>query len=305
MTRIEKIAIIGAGAMGGIYASKFYDMNPDSVVLVADGHRYERLRTNGLVVNQKIYPIPVVRPDQETPPSDLVLIAVKHHHLPAAIEQIRNRVGKDTMILSVMNGIDSEAQIGAVYGMERVVYAMAAGIDAVREGDAITYSTSGKIVFGEKDNESLSQRVRAIQSLLDAAGIAHNTPRDMVRMLWWKFMVNVGMNQVSAVLRGPYGIFNRSVHAKGLMVGAMKEVVTLAKAVGVNLTERDIDEWFPVMATMSAEGKTSMLQDVEARRKTEVEMFAGRVIALGRSHGIPTPINDTLFQLIRAIEECY
>lgn len=305
MLPIQSVAVIGAGAMGAVYASQFYDMDPECISLVAGGERKARLEADGLTVNGKTYRISVVSPDDRTPRFDFILVAVKHYQLDSAIEDLRNRVGENTSILSVMNGIDSEERIGAVYGMPRVVYAIAAGIDAVRDAGGVTVTTRGKILFGERENRSLSERVRRIQRIFDQAGIVHETPEDMIRMLWWKFMVNVGMNQVSAVVRGTYGIFQRSRHASEMMVSGMKEVVALAKAAGVNLSEKDIDDWFSIMSGMSAKGKTSMLQDVEAERKTEVEMFAGRVIKLGKRHGVPTPFNEFIYPMIRATEATY
>ncbi|MDZ7699273.1 MAG: 2-dehydropantoate 2-reductase [Deltaproteobacteria bacterium] len=231
------------------------------------------------------------------------MVAVKHHHLPKAVEDIRHRVGEKTLILSVMNGIDSEAALGAKYGMEKILYAVAVGIDAVRIDNRLTYSTQGKLLFGEATNDGVSERVRRVQSLFERAGIHYETPRDMRRMLWWKFMINVGMNQASALLRANYSEFVRSKEAKNLMESAMREVITIARKKGVDLNENDIDAWNEILsANMSSEGKTSMLQDVEARRKTEVEMLAGKVIELGQHYGVPTPVNKKLFKAIKRIE---
>lgn len=115
-------------------------------------------------------------------------------------------------------------------------------------------------------------------------------------------MVNVGVNQASAVLKASYGIFQTSDEARNLMVMLMEEVVTLAQHRGINLQVSDIDQWVEVLSALSPTGKTSMLQDMEAGRKTEVEIFAGSVVAMGRQAGIPTPINNTLFHLIRVME---
>ncbi len=124
-----------------------------------------------------------------------------------------------------------------------------------------------------------------------------------MRMLWWKFMVNVGVNQASAVLHAPYGVFQTNPEAQGLMRSLMQEVVALAKALNVNLTLQDINEWQLVMNQLSPQGKTSMLQDIEARRKTEVEIFGGKVIELGKTYGVPTPVNQTIVQIIRVLEQ--
>ncbi|NIO05804.1 MAG: 2-dehydropantoate 2-reductase [Proteobacteria bacterium] len=305
MSSIERISVIGVGAMGAFYASRFYEMDSHSISVVAGGERYDRLKERGLIVNNTHYSLPVVRPDDRIPPSDLIIVTVKNHHLGEAIQDLENRVGKNTVIFSVMNGIDSEEQIGAVYGMDRVLYAVAVGIDAVVRGNHMTYTTQGKLFFGEARNSELTERVRKLQSLLDRAGILYETPDDMIRVLWWKFMINVGINQVSAVLGAPYGVFQRSQKTRDLMESAMREVMAIAKTAGVNLFEKDIEDWYAFLSRLSPDGKTSMVQDVEARRKTEVEMFAGKVIELGNRYGIETPVNETLFRFIKAIEQEY
>jgi 2-dehydropantoate 2-reductase len=127
----------------------------------------------------------------------------------------------------------------------------------------------------------------------------------MVRSLWFKFMINVGANQTSAILRANYGTLRSSSEAKELMDSAMQEVIALARAIKVDLSERDIGEFYKVLETLNAEGKTSMLQDVEAGRKTEVEMLAGTMIELGKRHGVPTPVNQKLFYELKRIEASF
>ena len=121
MQEINTIAILGAGALGATYAAKFYDMDPDSVVIIADGERYKRLKEHGVVINGQLYSIPVLRPEEGNAPVDLILVGLKHHHLDQALPDLRQFVGEHTTIISLMNGLDSEEMIGAVYGMEQVV----------------------------------------------------------------------------------------------------------------------------------------------------------------------------------------
>ena len=302
---IQTISVIGPGAMGAAYASILYTMDKNCVSFVAGGERFERLCREGVIVNGKHYPIAVLRPEDRSPPVDLVIVAVKHHHLETAIRDMENKVGTKTTILSVMNGIDSEERIGAVYGMDAVLYAIAVGIDAVRVGNRVSYANRGKILFGEARNPFLTERVKRIQALFDRAGIAHETPSDMVRTLWWKFMINVGINQASAALRAPYSVFQTSQEARKFMDSAMREVMVLANKANVHLSETDLAKWYTILSGLNPLGKTSMLQDVEAGRKTEVEMFAGKVIELGRHHDVPTPVNERLFILIKEIEKSY
>jgi 2-dehydropantoate 2-reductase len=298
---IEKVAIIGAGALGAAYGSILYEMDPKCVCFIASGARYEKLKRDGVVVNGKRYAINVVRPE-EAAPADLLIVAVKHHHLDQAIGEMKKAVGTATTILSVMNGIDSEERIGAVYGMDKVVYGLTLGIDAVREGNSVNYKNQGRILFGEEKNTELTDRVRRIKELFDKAGIAYVIPPDMIRSLWFKYMINVGANQTSAVLRANYGTLRSSSEARELMDSAMREVITIARAMKVELSEKDIGEWYKVLDPLNPEGKTSMFQDVEAGRKTEVEMLAGTVIDLGKRYGVPTPVNRRLFDELKRIE---
>ncbi len=301
--KIKTIAIVGAGAMGAAYAAMFSDAGSFSLFFVADGERYLRLTKEPLIVNGTSYTIPVLQPKEVKEPVDLVVVALKHHHLPKALQLIKSVVGPETSILSVMNGLESEQLIGAVCGMEKMVYAIAVGIDAVREGQHFSYARPGKIIFGEGPQKDTEKRVAYIDEALTRASIPHEIPEDMMFIMWWKFMINVGINQASAVLRAPYGIFHTSQDARALMQLLMQEVISLAGKVSVNLTRKNLDEWSSVLATLAPEGKTSMLQDIEAGRKTEVEIFAGKVVAMGAEFGVATPVNLAILHIIKVMEE--
>ncbi|MEW6113498.1 MAG: 2-dehydropantoate 2-reductase [Thermodesulfobacteriota bacterium] len=303
MKEIRNIAVLGAGAMGAAYASRFFDASSFSTVLVAREPRYDRLRAEGLVVNGKQYSIPVVHPEETADAADLILVALKSHNLPEAAHDLKNLVADQTTIISVMNGLDSEEYLGSVYGMDKVLYAIAVAMDAVRQGNSVKYTNPGKIYFGEAENSHPSERVLRVREAFDRAGIASETPVDMIRMLWWKFMINVGINQASAVMRAPYGAFQSSPDAQALMETLMREVIALAQRIGVNLGEQDLHDWYSVLKTLSPTGKTSMLQDIEAGRKTEVEIFAGKMVELGERYGIPTPANQTLLNIVHVLEQ--
>ncbi|MCG6882037.1 MAG: 2-dehydropantoate 2-reductase [Deltaproteobacteria bacterium] len=302
MKEIENVAVLGAGAMGSYFASRFFETSGLHTSLVARGERSERLSRDGLVVNGKPCFVPVLDPDKVDATADLIIVALKHHHLPEAIGDLKNLVGENTTIISIMNGLDSEPYIGSVYGPDKMLYAVSVGIDALRQGNRVRFSNPGKHYFGEAVNKTPSERVVRVQHAFDRAGINWETPSDMIRVMWWKFMVNVGMNQASAVMGAPYGVFQTSTEASAVMKSLMLEVVALAQPAGVDLSEEDMDEWDKVMMTLSKDGKTSMLQDVEAGRKTEVEVFGGKVVQLSKEFHIPTPVNETLFNIIRVME---
>lgn len=305
---IESVAIFGAGAMGTAYAGLFTDSSDIRVCFAARGDRFARLEGATINVNGRDYTIPVVHPDQVDRPFDLVLVALKHHHLTEPVlNDINALTGPDTLILSVMNGLESEKLLGHACGQEKIVPAIAVGIDAVHHGNnCFTFANPGKIIFGNDPvlpNADNTDRLERVKNALDLGGIPNEISSDILRTMWWKFMVNVGVNQASAVLGAPYGIFQKLPEARALMVALMQEVVALARHRGINLQSSDIDQWVDVLNTLSPDGKTSMLQDMEAKRKTEVEIFAGAVEVMGKEDAIPTPVNSIFLNLIRVKEK--
>lgn len=302
MRRLERVVICGAGAVGSAYAERLHALAPEDLSIVAGGERQARLRREGLTVNGRRFGVRCVAPGEPGPPADLLLVAVKHHHLAEAIADVRARVGDGTIVLPLLNGITSEAALARAFGAEKVLHAFVVGNDVVREGTHTRYANLGRLVFGASSNDAKDPRVLAVRALLDRAGIPAVVPADIHREQWWKFMLNVGVNQVSAILRAPYRAFGAVPEVRELTRAAALEVVALSAREGIALGPEDVDRIFPILATLAPDGKTSMLQDVEAGRKTEVEIFAGAVVELGRRHGIPTPVNALLGAMIVALE---
>ncbi len=302
MRSLERVMICGAGAVGSAYAALLHHLDAGRVTVIAGGERRARIEREGLTVNGATFRPRCLAPGEPGEPADLLLVAVKQHHLGAAIDDVRGVVGERTIVVSLLNGIASEGALARVFGAEKVLHAFVVGNDAVREGTRTRYSSIGRIVFGAASNDPADARVAAVEDLLARAGIPYEVPPDILRAQWWKFMLNVGVNQVSAVLRAPYGAFAEVPEVRGLTRAAALEVVAISQREGVALGAEDVERIFPTLAALAPGGKTSMLQDVEARRKTEVEIFAGTVVELGRRRGVPTPVNEVLGQMITAIE---
>src|SRR5574340_26394 len=273
---LERVVICGAGAVGSAYAALFHDLDPSKLAVIAGGERRARLEREGLTVNGRRFAVRCLAPGEAATPADLLLVAVKQHHLAQAVADVRGVVGEGTLILSLLNGISSEGVLAAAYGAEKVLPAFVVGNDVVREGTSTRYTRLGQLVFGAPSNDPADPRVEAVAALLDRARIPWVVPADILREQWWKFMLNVGVNQVSAVLRAPYRAFALP-EVQDLVRRAALEVVALSGHEGVHLAPGDVERIFPVLATLGPGGKTSMLQDVEAGRKTEVEIFAGAV----------------------------
>ncbi|MEN6454604.1 MAG: ketopantoate reductase family protein [Prolixibacteraceae bacterium] len=301
--KINSVYIVGLGAIGGMYASRLQEIQSATVKVIADRERIERYRKETVTVNGKPCFFDYIIPGDENPPADLIIIAVKSTTLVQAIQDISGFVGKETIVMSLLNGISSEELIGQQIGMEHLLYAFGLGMDAMREGTAVGYTNMGRIVFGEKENRVLSERVLAVKDLFDQAQIPYRIPEDMLHAMWFKFMLNVGVNQASAILRAPYGVFRKNMEARDLMVAAAREVVQLSQKCGINLNDDHITEFLSIIDGLDPNGKTSMLQDIEAGRKTEVDIFAGTVMELGRKYKTTTPFNDVFYKIIRAMEQ--
>lgn len=297
---IHLVHLIGLGAIGASYASQLYKLDKHCVKVIVDDERLDRYK-QGTIVNGINYNFDLTIPKTGDPKAELILISVKGHHLQKAIEQIAPLVGENTTILSLLNGITSEDDLSAAFGREKVLHGFTVGTDALREDGMISFKCPGKIVFNEYYPEAAG-RAAPVAKLFSEAGINFTNPKDIRREMWWKFMMNVGLNQTSAILRASYGVYQTIPDAKELSAFVSREVLALAKKEGIDLYESDISEYLEIVNTISPSGKTSMLQDVDAGRKTEVESFALAVINLGRKHNIPTPINETIYRMIRVIE---
>ncbi|WOP18151.1 2-dehydropantoate 2-reductase [Raineyella sp. LH-20] len=291
---IRTVAVVGAGAMGAMYAAHFAEAGLETW-LVASGERAERLRSTGLTVNGEPLHAEVVDPALTADrTADLVLIAVKHRQLAEAIAEVAPLVGDQTTFLSVLNGLDSEQAIAAAYGSERVLLCIALAMDAQRDGDRVIFRQPGRLAIGVGSGLGTAERLQATQQVLDRAGLVWVAPVDMPHEMWWKFLVNVGINQASAVRREPYGAFQHDGPGRSLMLALMDEVIAVARPEGIDLGEADLAAWDRVLAGQPPQGQTSMYQDVLAGRPTEVDIFAGHVVALGARHGIPTPYNQAM-----------
>ncbi|WP_087974352.1 ketopantoate reductase family protein [Oceanobacillus rekensis] len=301
MGKIENVSLIGLGAIGAAYGSKLQRILGDSLTVVANEERINRYQANGLEVDGEVFHFNYLTPETNTKPADLVIFAVKNAELEQALSNMRYHIGPDTIILSLLNGISSEEDIFDSTNNKHILYSMCVGIDAVRIKNKIGFSSIGKVCFGEKD-KTISDDVLAVQNLFEKAGIPYEIPDDIWHTIWAKFMFNIGINQTSAVLRAPYKYFQEIPELHQWMEQAMYEVVEISKSIGVHLTVEDVHHYRPILMNLSPDGQTSMLQDVEANRKTEVEYFAGKVCELGRKYHIPTPVNDQLYKIIPIIE---
>jgi 2-dehydropantoate 2-reductase len=304
MKQINTIALIGLGAIGCALAPRLQKVvGVRNFRVIAGGARKTRLETQGVTINEKNYRFNIVAPDEKTGPADLVIVIVKYGALPSAIRDIIHQVGEDTIIVSFMNGIDSEELIAAEYGWDRMIYGFARKSVVMNDGCCNYDPKQGWFVFGEARNEKISPRIQAMTDLFTRAEIPYKVEPDMIRAMWLKFACNVSENPSSAILGIPFGAWQVSVHANQVREMAFWEVIRIANQKDIDIGEADLLQQRIHLGGVPYANKTSMLQDIENGRMTEVEMLAGTVCRMGSELGIPTPVNDLFYHSLKVLEE--
>lgn len=298
---IRTVALIGLGALGVTFGQRLDACLPKGdFVVIADEARAARYRRTGVRCNGQLCDFVYADP-AEGRPADLVIVATKSLELARAMDQMAAFVGPDTVLLSLLNGITSEEELEARWPGQALL-CVALRTDATRVGQDVTFTAPGVLQIGERDGSD-SPRLAAVAALLDRAGIAREVYPDMVYRQWNKLMINVGLNQATAVYDVPYGGVYAPGEAFDTMVAAMREVVAVSRAAGVCLAPDAPEQW--IEATRNAfdpAAMPSMRQDTLAHRPTEKELFSGAIRRLGRQYGVPTPVNDWLYAELCRIE---
>lgn len=305
------ISIIGFGSLGALFASELAPHLPfdpslpsNKLRIIADSERVERYRQQDVIVNDTPITLNFLTPEdcQNLTPStaDLVIVCCKFHQLNDILPLIASQLGENTLIVSALNGIASERVLAQAFGEHRIVYCVAQQMDARKVGNHLHYRDAGQLVIGAMtDNPSEKANVAKVATIFTQAQFPHSVSEDMPRQLWGKLMLNVGVNQTVAVYQGTFATVQQEGEAREMFKSAMREVMQVANAEGIPLTEADFEKWVAIMDALDPKGMPSMRQDLLAKRRCELDLFAGTICELGRKHGIATPTNDFLFAKIR------
>ena len=303
MPEIKTAAVIGLGALGTLFGNHLSKrMAKEDLRIIADRDRIARYQRQKVYSNGEECNFHYAAPDEKTGPADLVLVAVKYLQLNDALTAIHNQVGPDTLILSLLNGITSEGIIANVYGINKVVYCVAQGMDAVKVGNRLTYKNMGRLCIGPPDGGPLPETVKRVESFFRRMDFPYEVDENMQTRMWGKFMLNVGVNQTVAVFGTCYEDIQKDGPKRDIMISAMREVIALSELEGVNLSEENLQYWLRLLQTLDPHGKPSMRQDVEAKRQSEVALFSGTVLDLAKKHGLHVPVNQMLYDNILAME---
>ncbi len=294
-----KIAMIGMGAVGAVTGKRLLECRDCELVCIADQNRKKRYEKDGIWINGEKVDFEFCVPEN-LDPCDYVIIATKNIGFDVAVEQIKKAVGPETVILSLLNGIQSEMDLEKAFGEEKVLYGYIVNLSSTNVSGKITCGHEGTIVFGEKSNEK-SARVLKLGEIFDKAGILYQIPEDIQLMQWKKFLLNVSCNTISGLCRAHYDVFNDEI-TKNLVRMCCREVIAVARKMGIGLTEQMAEDNINMTASLNPDGMTSMFQDMSAGRKTENDYFCGTVVNLGKKLGIETPVCYLLWQLVKCAE---
>ena len=301
--KIQSVAILGAGAVGCYVLWGLADKaaaNTLQLGVVAEGSRAERLRQNGCTINGQVYH-PQVWTPQQAHGVDLLIVALKYGALPGALDSIRTIVSERTVVMSLMNGVDSEELIAAQIGAAHVLPALIK-VASHRTEDGVRFDpeTTIGIIYGELTAPFDSDRVQAVRALFADTGIHFRVTEHIREEIWSKFRLNVCNNLPQAILGAGVGCYRDSVHMKAISDGLRRELEAIATARGIDLRIADaVSHGCAVPAT----ARYSTLQDLDAGRHTEIDMFSGALMRMGKELGIPTPYNEYTYHMIKAMEE--
>ena len=305
-----RVAILGgAGAMGSVVGGRLARAGADVTLVDVWREGVEAIQHQGLRVRDKSGDEWTVHPSATTAPSDvgpvdLALVFVKCYHTEAALHQALPLLGDETAVLTLQNGWGNAPRIAALVGEARVMVGVTYHSATLLGPGQATHTGTGMTYLGELDGR-MSDRLAQVVRLFQAAGL-DVTPTDQVRQhIWQKLALNVCTLPTSALLRFQAHMLIEHSGTLATMRELLRETVAVAEAQGIDL---DYDERWEAMTGLlkrAVGAKGSMLQDVERGRRTEIDVINGAVVEAGQQLAIPTPYNDTMLWLVKALEETF
>lgn len=295
-----RVAIIGPGAMGCMFAAYLHQGGLDVVLLDHRPDRATRLAGQGIQVDgargAQHVRVATTTDAAAAGPVELVLVCVKAYHTTDALRQHRALVGETTDVLTLQNGLGNLEAMQAVVPPERLLGGSTTmGANLLGEG-RVHHAGEGDTFIGEPQGGT-SPRVERIAAALTRAGVVARVHEHIQEIIWHKLIVNVGINALTAILGVCNGELLEDEAARALMRDAVSEGVRAAATQGLRLDQQAMQERVAEVARRTARNRSSMLQDVRAGRRTEVDVINAAVARVADA-----PVNRTLARLVHAVE---
>lgn len=302
-----KICVLGAGALGCAIGAALAEGGCDVWLLNRSKVHVDTMRASGLVLvsagGERRVHVQAATHADAVGPVDLVIVLVKSFHTRDAIAGARALIGEHTVVLSLQNGLGHEDILADAVGRERVVAGKTYVGGVLLAPGRIIAGTAGKHTYiGELDG-ALSERVRRIAAVFNAAGLATTVSDNILGTMWDKLLVNVATGALSAITRLSYGDLYAVPELQATALAAVAEAMTVARAAGVRLGfSEPVQAWERAAEGLPADFKASMLQSLEKGSVTEVDFINGAVVRWGLRLGVPTPVNAALVGCVKGIE---
>lgn len=290
-----KVAIMGAGALGGYFGGRLAAAGHD-VALIARGPHLAAIRKKGLLIQSPKgdLHLPDIRATDDPGdigPVDVVMFMVKTYDVVGAARAILPMLRDDTMVVTCQNGVSAPDRLADIIGVEKVVPGVARFPGDIAEPGVIRHSSaSDHLSFGEFDG-SVSKRCLAFQAALTKAGTTAVIPGNIVHDLWMKFVGQSVLSSITALTRLDIGPLRDNPVSKQLFFDAMHETEAVGRAAVPDLPTGSIPNIWKTYNSFPPTMHASMLDDLRRGRPIEVDDLSGEVVRLGTKHGVPTPIH--------------
>lgn len=297
-----KIAVMGTGGVGGYFGGLLARAGND-VTFVARGPHLKAIRANGLRVesaNDGNFTAQgnAVEDTSQAGHQELVLFTVKMYHNSEAINTVKPMLGPDSMVLTLQNGIDNGQQLVEALGRERVLIGSCYMEGRIKEPGLVTQGGPGRASFGELE-PGITQRCKKLLAVFQEANWRVDLEENMPGMLWKKFSYLAGSAAVGAATRTLFGEMRTIPETRAVIQGAIEEILEVGRASGAPIMEDSLEWCLTSLDNFPATGMSSLGKDFLEGRPVELDGLTGTAIRLGREYGVPTPINDTLYGILK------
>jgi 2-dehydropantoate 2-reductase len=305
-----KIAVLGGGgAMGGLFGGYLARAGEDVVLIDVSRAAIDAIARDGLSIEEKDGSTSTIRVHASSEPKDigpvdLIVNFVKCYHTEAAIRSAAPMLGDETAILTLQNGWGNADRIAAVAGRSRVMVGLTYHSGTLLGPGRVKHSGAGITHVGELDG-SQTPRLMAAAAAFRKAGVETAVSPGIVDEIWKKLALNVCTLPTSALLHFPAHELIEHAGTLALMRGLLAEVVAVAAAQGIRLDQAERWQAIINLLKQAIGARASMLQDVEANRRTEIDVVNGAIVEAGKQHSIATPLNEAMVWMVKSLQARY
>ncbi len=303
-----KIVVVGSGAIGSLYGAFLSRLKDTEVILVGRNPHVSAIQSNGLKINgilgEHVFKLKAMKLASEIDKADLVILTTKTYDTLTAAQSAKHLVDRGASILLIQNGLGTEELVAKALNTTKVLRATTC-MGALRTTPGVVTATGcGLTEIGSRYPENY-ELVEQLTEMMKEVGFDVRSSDNIEGVVWTKTLVNCGINPVGALTGLSNGEVYRNKALRGLIVRLVEEAVKVVKALGVELTTDDPVRYALGTAKATGNNINSMLQDLRAGKRTEIDAITGEVIRLAKIYGIETPSSEAVYALVKALESKY